>query len=169
MTMKRLWAAKPVLKYALFISLTHTHTLWKTWPPRPAAHSQSSPSVSLYPPLSLRFLAVTITSSDGRANRSRPLWDSSCVGERFKGREEKVVRASAAPAGGEKTSVRSSREKRLQESVCRVMTRTSGRRARSRAHSLRPLQRPSEEQARLSKHDGAELPAVLRRTHERGK
>lgn len=26
MTMKRLWATKPVLKYALFISHTHTHT-----------------------------------------------------------------------------------------------------------------------------------------------
>lgn len=50
MTMKRLWATKPVLKYALFIS--HTHTLWKTRPPRPAARSQSSPPVSLHPSLS---------------------------------------------------------------------------------------------------------------------
>lgn len=156
MTMKRLWAAKPVLKYALFISHTHCG--------KPGRQGLQHAHKALL--LCLSIPPVTITSSDGIANRSRPLWDSSCVGARFKGREEKDVRASAAPAGGEKTSVRSGREKRLQESVCRVMTRTSGRRARSRAHSLRPLQRPSEEQAR---HDGAELPAALRRTHERGK
>lgn len=39
------------------------------------------------------------------------------MGERFKGRGEKDVRASAAPAGGEKTSVKRPRKKVAGERV----------------------------------------------------
>ena len=45
--------------------------------------------------------------------------------------------------------------------ACFVMTRTTGRRARRRAHSLPSVQQSSEEQTWLSKHDAASPPPVL--------
>lgn len=149
---------------ALYITHTHTHTLWKTRPPRPAARSQSSPPVSLYPSLSPFSCRYNNEPTEASHCGTPAVWVRDS-----KGGKRKMCAHQPLLQDEKRRVCEAAEKKRLQESVCRVMTRTSGRRARSRAHSLRPLQRPSEEQARLSKHDGAELPTALRRTRERGK